>query len=1199
MANDVFNQPLSSEAANLINSMGDINGVENVQATVTPNTEEGTSILDHAGDVFIGAVGGAAKAWNATNDLVYSGLKYAENQARDDVSPEEKQFKDRESPTSISEERLPKPKLWSGELASDLAQFAVPYVGVTKLAALAKIGQAATVAGRIGEGMAKGAVVDFISTRADAENFFGTIAKEYPEVGELIPDFLENDGDDDHMTGRLANVLAGAGMGMVADLGLETTIKLFKSGRAALRFTKEADAQDALKKQGVIKDIQPTSQAQNNTPDAQPKQATATQTNTTAPAISAEDTLNKIDNGEVKFTDLDKASVDTLLEACKNSSKTRARLISDPNFHTYGVTTREGRAFLLGVARIEADQLDNATAQSFASVKEAVKKLNDTAGFDSSNTIEYLEKATDGVKAAVEYRAQLAPILSGLTNEAGQVANRLLREAESVNGMSNEGKVNLVLLYKSISNLYMADKNFGTALARGLNARKITDSPVPNVITKDGRVDMTRLLADVPDFKTAKEAEDWLIKEGVSDEAIKAVAEVVQKCNGNPSAIFSTVKHLNKASWSKFLSYSFVNNILSGIFTHGWNITSMTTKQFTEAVGRIAGGALSGDMADFKESCRYTYALMTTAMEAFGYMSINLLRGGDNIFKDGWFPKNRISTEYKGGKSKYDDVALLKQNPTSVESILEAMKGSNPDAEITPFGNFMAHFLSTISAPARWNSSLMRAEDEVFKQWNFRAQMHASISRRLDEMNKTGKARKEAYEKLKKDFFTDEGLVNTANKDAEEALRLSDRITYSQDIVNNFVRSIEKFSNQHVLVKVIIPFVKTVWNTQVDAVHHIPFSNRFSQQVRDDLAAGGVRRQAALGRMAVGTAALGMVLWASAEGTIVGELSKNPKIRAAQERAGMKEYSIRIGDKYVSFDRFDPFGTLLGTAANVLTVVQSDEDKSYEDLIYTVLGSYIDSVTSKSFLSGMIDFFNIFNGYGSTGEKVTDFGVRTASAFFPASGFIGSAASWLDLGSPNTANRRIRPDNFGERVASTSIGKFANQMGLKAADMPIDYDYITGKPKTSSRFFRDIANDSVRQELALDTIAPYILGEPKRLFKEKVELTSEQLSRRRELNGTIKINGKTLYQALQAEIESPSYDKERKKWIDEDNGKKSWRAKKLEKIIRRYRDAADVNLIREYPELLKKLDDAKAAKRDALRRTTTQGASLSTSLFNF
>ena len=56
----------------------------------------------------------------------------------------------------------------------------------------------------------------------------------------------------------------------------------------------------------------------------------------------------------------------------------------------------------------------------------------------------------------------------------------------------------------------------------------------------------------------------------------------------------------------------------------------------------------------------------------------------------------------------------------------------------------------------------------------------------------------------------------------------------------------------------------------------------------------------------------------AASGVVTGGGARDPQQRALDIATGWRPYSIKIGDKYISYQRLDPFSTVLGLAADTV-----------------------------------------------------------------------------------------------------------------------------------------------------------------------------------------------------------------------------------------------------------------------------------------
>jgi hypothetical protein len=103
-----------------------------------------------------------------------------------------------------------------------------------------------------------------------------------------------------------------------------------------------------------------------------------------------------------------------------------------------------------------------------------------------------------------------------------------------------------------------------------------------------------------------------------------------------------------------------------------------------------------------------------------------------------------------------------------------------------------------------------------------------------------------------------------------------------------------------------------------------------------------------------------------------------------------------------------------------------------------------------------------------------------------------------------------------------------------------------------------------------------VIGTPSKNMRG-VELTTTQLSRLNEIHGTVRVQGKTMQEALERLFLSPSYDLSRKAYLDPPKGGdltgenisplQGKRAYEINKVIRKYRKAAQNQLMKEDTEL--------------------------------
>ena len=138
------------------------------------------------------------------------------------------------------------------------------------------------------------------------------------------------------------------------------------------------------------------------------------------------------------------------------------------------------------------------------------------------------------------------------------------------------------------------------------------------------------------------------------------------------------------------------------------------------------------------------------------------------------------------------------------------------------------------------------------------------------------------------------------------------------------------------------------------------------KEIREDYAAGGARRQMAMGKATTGAAFMGYAYTLALNGTITGAGPSDPERRKfLRETTGWQPFSINRGvDEngrtiWQSYAGLEPIGGMLGMAATVAeigSVYGADGDDDYQDLLaYTALMPF-KYIGELPFMKGMNDF---------------------------------------------------------------------------------------------------------------------------------------------------------------------------------------------------------------------------------------------------
>lgn len=367
------------------------------------------------------------------------------------------------------------------------------------------------------------------------------------------------------------------------------------------------------------------------------------------------------------------------------------------------------------------------------------------------------------------------------------------------------------------------------------------------------------------------------------------------------------------------------------------------------------------------------------------------------------------------------------------ESLLALRKGKAPLEGITGFVDDNVKFQTRAGALASetWNISnetwlgraldlaekasqkpgrLMGAGDQYFKLIAYRMEINAQALRRATAEVRAGKV------KLAKGVSEQDAimarmqeLVNNPPDDLAAAGVTQARYqTFTQKPAQAAARLADAWRSIPVLGRLTLPFRNTPINVATAALERSPLAP-LVKQWRMDIAAGGSRRDVALARMATGTAVAMTVTDLALSGKITGKGPQEPNQRALWKRAGNQEYSIKIGDKWVSYSTVDPLGMTLGMAADYAEAVVNAQkeigEESFEEVFTAMTLSFANNVTSRSYMSGMAD---LLAAVTNSEMKGMNFAKRVTSSAIPT---IGGAITQQGIPGVLTADPYMRTAN--------------------------------------------------------------------------------------------------------------------------------------------------------------------------------------------
>lgn len=476
--------------------------------------------------------------------------------------------------------------------------------------------------------------------------------------------------------------------------------------------------------------------------------------------------------------------------------------------------------------------------------------------------------------------------------------------------------------------------------------------------------------------ETARALASWRIPAGGSIEKARAIEQVMQAMGGpdasaqmarrlailaetgaTPQAIAKFAEKGAGATTLDAVREVWVNGLLSSPATHVVNTTSNMMVAFQQIYERGAAaqiGQLRGSDG---------VALGEATMMAYG-----LVTGVKDAFRLAW----------KALKTGETGAALNKVDLPSQKAVTAELFGMASDTGLGRTVDFLANW-SPVGG--RLPSRLLGTQDEFFKAIGYRMELHAQALRQATGEGLSGEALGKRIAQLVTD--TPENLRIAA---ADQALYQT--FTSQPGVIGEGVlRLREKIP----AISFVLPFVKTPVNIARYAFERSPLAPLVGQW-RADVAAGGARADLALAKMATGSSIMLMAMdWADS-GAISGRGPKEAGEREAMTRQGWQPYSVKVGDKWFSYNRTDPFGMTMGFAADIASAVRNgelDEDDvdEWTEVTAAAIATISQVTINKTYLSGLSEFAEMMSDPTRySGSYISNF----VASFVPATSLMGA-----------------------------------------------------------------------------------------------------------------------------------------------------------------------------------------------------------------
>lgn len=737
-------------------------------------------------------------------------------------------------------------------------------------------------------------------------------------------------------------------------------------------------------------------------------------------------------------------------------------------------------------------------------------------GLDGEQTVNAISKAFDNTERLPQIITATRTYMYGLGRKVMQLSRAADMNPE--NGVAfNELKTALEHLWEIHANLSGTSSNVG----RALNAHQIE-------VGADGAsMGVKTATAAVEDAPLAK----------LSKSELLALARQITMAEGDPSQILAAMRGSRKLAEVATPSPALMDRVNS------FRMEAMLSGPKTQIVN-----AVNNALVAFQMPLEYWWGGVISRNSALREQGADQLAG---LFMESREAFRAAAKSFRTNANYLDEVGSLVQD--------SGVNSGNP--------------INGLVKLAKLPSRLLMTTDEFFKTLSYRSSVRAQSLRLARSQGITDPTELGARmaDDMKAAFALDGSATNPV------ALQFARTATFQNPLeAGTYAGDFQNFVQTHPAMRLIVPFVRTPVNLFKYAWQRTPLLNRFTQEWKADIAAGGDRAAVARAKTQMGMMIYSGGAMLAYQHLITGSGPKNPALRKQWLEAGNQPYSVKVpGVGWMSYRRGDPTFTPLGLVADFAAISGELRADTIEENAAAIMASIASNITSKTFMEGVTETLDaISSGDGFRMEKLLS---NTATSFIP---------NFLRQINPDPVFREARSmiEQAAARVPgmSTELEPRRNLLGEPIMKPP-GYFNQTLNPFT---VMSDPGEHDVQQELVklgkamsmpsemhgnvnLADRTSYDNGTGQSPYDRMLELVSK--SRDGEPN---------LRTALSKKIKS-------EEWANASDGTEQYPGgKKFEiasLIISKYQDRAFKQVLDEYPKLKDALHLVKANKRAALR----------------
>jgi len=541
-------------------------------------------------------------------------------------------------------------------------------------------------------------------------------------------------------------------------------------------------------------------------------------------------------------------------------------------------------------------------------------------------------------------------------------------------GLTKELKEQFITEAKVLDGLITLNKPLKTVPAQTLAANRAgggVGNLAASIDDLAGRTPAEKAIDQATDIRgTVKEPTDPLgefsIKEIIEaaekgDKAswkrLRLITKKLQAAQGNPQALQKMASENKLMRGVKIQNEIFINSILSGPETHAVNIMSTALNTLARPLENTLG-----------------------SVSRQGFDQMQAMRGGKELY----YLMSSITDSLKAAKLSFQ----IEDNIINPGAMIQ--EADRFQIRMEGDGN-LANIVNGLGTIIRLPGRFLLAEDEFFKQLNFRAYVKASAWE--DGMRK-GLQGADLQKHIQEQF---DGTIEIVNKNSmanvkdksvldlyDKAQKYAAETTFTADLPEGSLGRAIQGVSQHPFGRVVLPFVRTPVNIFKAQVRRTPGVNMALKEYRQALKS----TDPSVAAKARGEMYLGGAIWSIAGATafaindpmselaITGGGPSDFNMLNQKRATRWQPYSfrfllkdedgnIRMGKdgkpryKYVSFRRLDPWSSFLMMAADAASITGGLSQQDRDDFGVAASVALGRNITNKTYLQGITELADL------------------------------------------------------------------------------------------------------------------------------------------------------------------------------------------------------------------------------------------------